>query len=69
MEMSESECSGTDCIRFLNCETGAKIAGRSLLDVGVQEALQDAGWDEEAFLERGGVYEWSRSTKKESLEW
>lgn len=47
-------------MRFLNCQSGGKIPGRSLLEVGVQEALKDAGWDENVFIERGGVFEWSR---------
>ena len=46
--------------RFLNCQGGKKIPGRSILDVGVQEALKDAGYDEEAFYRRGGVFEWTR---------
>jgi len=50
----------------LNCETGAKIPGRSLLEVGVQSALEDAGWNEQAFIDRGGIFDWSRS---EDMEW
>ncbi|KAF8521383.1 hypothetical protein BU17DRAFT_45745 [Hysterangium stoloniferum] len=41
-------------------QMGGKVPGRSLLQVGVQEALKDSGWDEEAFHERGGVFDWSR---------
>ncbi|KAF9078705.1 radical SAM enzyme, partial [Rhodocollybia butyracea] len=44
---------------FLNCSDGGKTPGRSLLKVGVYEALKDAGWDAKAFEERGGVFDWS----------
>ena len=59
------------CGRFLNCTDGGKKPGRSLLDVGVQEALKDAGFDEKAFFDRGGVYEWSRNRDREEAipEW
>jgi radical S-adenosyl methionine domain-containing protein 2 len=45
--------------RFLNSETGGKVPGRSLLDVGVQVALQGAGFDEDGFIERGGIFDWT----------
>ena len=54
--------------RFLNCEDGGKKPGTSLLDVGVQPALQDSGFDEAAFNERGGLFDWKRETLP-SLEW
>ncbi|KAF9475013.1 hypothetical protein BDN70DRAFT_996711 [Pholiota conissans] len=60
-------------MRFLNCENGDKKPGRSLLKVGVQTALDDAGWDENAFKERGGIFEWSRAVenreKQKKLDW
>ncbi|KAL7272862.1 hypothetical protein RUND412_004309 [Rhizina undulata] len=31
-----------------------------ILEIGVQEALKKAGWDEESFIERGGIYDWTR---------
>jgi hypothetical protein len=31
--------------RFLNCSLGGKTPGRSILEVGVPQALQDAGFD------------------------
>ncbi|KAF4610895.1 hypothetical protein D9613_007028 [Agrocybe pediades] len=65
--MKDSYLNLDEKMRFLNCETGAKIPGRSLLEVGVQAALQDAGWDEKAFIERGGVFDWSRSP--EDMDW
>ncbi|KAH8826244.1 hypothetical protein DL96DRAFT_1607554 [Flagelloscypha sp. PMI_526] len=57
---------------FLNCLDGGKTPGRSLLDVGVREALKDAGWDETAFRERGGIFDWSREEEvvpESSLDW
>jgi len=60
------------CGRFLNCSDSGKKPGRSLLDVGVQEALKDAGFDEKAFIERGGIFEWGRNSDSEeakALEW
>jgi radical S-adenosyl methionine domain-containing protein 2 len=58
--------------RFLNCANGGKTPGRSLLEVGVEEALKDAGFDDQAFIDRGGIFEWSRSKdneKENPLEW
>lgn len=46
--------------RFLDCSTGGKIPGRSLLEVGVDQALRDGGFDQEAFDTRGGIYNWSK---------
>lgn len=55
--------------RFLNCQDGGKKPGKSLLEVGVQDALQDAGFNEKAFEERGGIFDWKRATSAKSLEW
>jgi radical S-adenosyl methionine domain-containing protein 2 len=65
---SHDECF---CGRFLNCCDSGKKPGRSLLNVGVEEALKDAGFDEKAFLERGGIFDWGRSDSEEAkvLEW
>lgn len=53
--------------RFLNCTGGKKLPGRSLLKVGVQASLEDAGWETETFVERGGIFEWERP--REDLSW
>ena len=66
---SHDECF---CDRFLNCSDSGKKPGRSLLDVGVEEALKDAGFDEKAFFERGGVFDWGRNKDSEEAtvpEW
>ncbi|RDB14720.1 Radical S-adenosyl methionine domain-containing protein 2 [Hypsizygus marmoreus] len=52
-------------MRFLNCTGGKKMPGRSILDVGVQVALQDAGWETETFIDRGGIFEWKRPRPEE----
>ena len=38
---------------------------RSVLAVGVSEALKDAGFDNKAFIDRGGIFDWTRETKAE----
>jgi len=61
---------GGEYRRFLNCQDGGKKPGRSLLKVGVQAALEDAGFDNQTFVDRGGIFEWSRERKvQEELEW
>uniref|UniRef100_A0A8C7F465 Radical S-adenosyl methionine domain containing 2 n=1 Tax=Oncorhynchus kisutch TaxID=8019 RepID=A0A8C7F465_ONCKI len=40
---------------------------RSILDVGVEEAIQFSGFDEKMFLKRGGKYVWSKADMR--LEW
>ena len=43
------------------------MPGKSLLKVGVDAALADAGWEPETFIERG-VFEWERQ-RSNDLEW
>eukprot|EP00873_Tetraselmis_striata_P038389 jgi/Tetstr1/458653/TSEL_045046.t1 len=47
-------------MRFLNCSSGSKVAGDSILDVGVPQALKQAGFDAETFVSRGGVYKYRK---------
>ena len=54
--------------RFLNCSDSGKRPGRSLLNVGVEEALKDAGFDEKTFFERGGVFDWGRESDSEEAK-
>lgn len=57
-------------MRFLNCRNGKKEPSASLLDVGVQHALRGSGFDEKAFLDRGGIYVWSKQQlSRDELEW
>ncbi|KAF8335558.1 hypothetical protein F5887DRAFT_891868 [Amanita rubescens] len=65
--MKDSYLNLDERMRFLDCRDGGKKPGRSLLEVGVQDALQDSGFDEKAFMERGGIFDWKKDS--ESLEW
>ena len=55
--------------RFLDCTTGGKIPTRSILDVGLEAAVEElvrssgGGFEKDTFLARGGYYpeSWSRS--------
>ncbi|KAL0222035.1 hypothetical protein RCL1_001889 [Eukaryota sp. TZLM3-RCL] len=47
-------------LRFLNCQSDSKVPTESILNVSVQEALAQSGFDQEAFLRRGGVFKWSK---------
>jgi radical S-adenosyl methionine domain-containing protein 2 len=56
--------------RFLNCQGGGKRPGLSILKVGVEEAMRDAGFDNDAFVARGGIFQWSRGLPEpEALDW
>lgn len=57
---------------FLN--KGVKGKTKSILEVGVEEALKDVYWDERGFQERGGEYKWTKPSGeghggKAELEW
>lgn len=54
-------------MRFLDCTKGNKDPSRSILDVGVDNALLFSGFDEKMFFKRGGKYVWSKADLK--LEW
>ncbi|XP_052001666.1 radical S-adenosyl methionine domain-containing protein 2 [Xyrauchen texanus] len=54
-------------MRFLDCREGRKDPSKSILDVGVEEAIKFSGFDEKMFRIRGGKYLWSKADMK--LEW
>ncbi|XP_017549840.1 radical S-adenosyl methionine domain-containing protein 2 [Pygocentrus nattereri] len=54
-------------MRFLDCRAGRKDPSKSILDVGVEEAIKFSGFDEKMFLKRGGKYIWSKADMK--LDW
>ncbi|KAI1159396.1 hypothetical protein F5B18DRAFT_637245 [Nemania serpens] len=63
---------------FLDKGGGAEKQSRSILEVGVQRALSEIRWDQEAFWTRRGMYDWTKdelemggcgSIDKKSLEW
>ena len=47
-------------MRFLDNTGGSKVPSKSILDVGVQDALCSSGFDEQMFYKRGGRYVWSK---------
>lgn len=51
---------------FLDCSKGGKVPSESILDVGVERALAQAGFDHDAFQKRGGEYEWRRERERET---
>ncbi|KAM4625369.1 S-adenosylmethionine-dependent nucleotide dehydratase RSAD2 [Polymixia lowei] len=54
-------------MRFLDCREGRKDPSKSILDVGVKEAIRFSGFDEKMFLKRGGKYVWSKADMQ--LQW
>ncbi|XP_005998977.1 S-adenosylmethionine-dependent nucleotide dehydratase RSAD2 [Latimeria chalumnae] len=54
-------------MRFLDCTKGRKDPSKSILDVGVENAVKFSGFDEKMFLKRGGKYVWSKADMK--LDW
>ncbi|KAI1773281.1 hypothetical protein F4818DRAFT_443629 [Hypoxylon cercidicola] len=53
---------------FLDKGGGVVKQSRSILEVGVQKALSEVRWDQEAFNNRGGVYEWSKDMVEGNAE-
>jgi len=47
-------------LRFLDCSENGKIPSQSILEVGVERALSQAGFDDAMFQKRGGIFEWTR---------
>ncbi|KAH8128850.1 hypothetical protein ACSS6W_002249 [Trichoderma asperelloides] len=59
-----------ECMRFL--DRNGKQPSKSILEVGVKDALKAVFWDEAAFVERGGIYDWNKSPcspDNQELEW
>lgn len=63
-------------LRFLDKGNGVEKASASILDVGVRAALAQIEWDQEAYVKRGAVYEWSKDQAEgcgggsaKELEW
>eukprot|EP00731_Ephydatia_muelleri_P004015 Em0002g191a len=54
-------------MRFLDCTKGRKDPSKSILDVGVADAMKFSGFDEAMFKKRGGVYNWSKADMR--LDW
>jgi len=47
-------------MRFLNCSNNGKVPSRSILEVGVFEALKCSGFDEKTFFSRNAIYDWNK---------
>ncbi|KAF2639192.1 radical SAM enzyme, partial [Massarina eburnea CBS 473.64] len=47
-------------LKFLSKGDSSKPNSGKILEVGVQKALSQVDWDQEMFMARGGVYDWSR---------
>ncbi|KAK6513061.1 hypothetical protein TWF506_009224 [Arthrobotrys conoides] len=45
---------------FLDKGEGMMTKSESILEVGVKEAMKQVVWDKKSFVERGGIYDWSR---------
>ncbi|KAF8162408.1 hypothetical protein K438DRAFT_1858551 [Mycena galopus ATCC 62051] len=61
---------------FLDKGSGREKQSRSILEVGVQAALDEVHWDQDAFRARGGLYDWSKDVEQscgtansKELEW
>jgi len=53
-------------MRFLDSSSGGKEPSESILDVGVQKAMTHSGYDAQKFVNRGGIYDWTKSTAVQS---
>ncbi|KAI0432267.1 hypothetical protein F5Y09DRAFT_339772 [Xylaria sp. FL1042] len=52
---------------FLDKGAGAEKQSQSILDVGVHKALSEVYWDQKAFKNRGGMYDWTKDGVEENL--
>ncbi|KAI1100806.1 hypothetical protein F4804DRAFT_317796 [Jackrogersella minutella] len=53
---------------FLDKGGGVEKQSRSILEVGVQRALSEVRWDQAAFKQRGGVFEWTKQVAEDEGE-
>jgi radical S-adenosyl methionine domain-containing protein 2 len=47
-------------MRFLDKGDSEEKASESILKVGVKRAMRQVRWDDNAFRERGGIYDWNK---------
>ncbi|XP_068135189.1 S-adenosylmethionine-dependent nucleotide dehydratase RSAD2 [Hyperolius riggenbachi] len=66
-QMRDSYLILDEYMRFLDCRNGRKDPSRSILDVGVENAIKFSGFDEKMFFKRGGKYVWSKADLR--LDW
>ncbi|KAI4703370.1 hypothetical protein J4E81_002248 [Alternaria sp. BMP 2799] len=55
-------------MRFMDKGEGMMTTSASILDVGVEKAMQQIVWDKKSFVERGGIYDWGRADMKPTKE-
>lgn len=71
--MAKSYLILNEYMQFLDRD--GRIPSESILDVPVEDALAQVFWDEQAFISRGGVYDWNKETGgcgnpiEKDLEW
>lgn len=51
-------------MRFLDKGDGEEKASESILDVGVTKAMAQVRWDQNSFVERGGLYDWTKASEQ-----
>uniref|UniRef100_A0A8C5QAA7 S-adenosylmethionine-dependent nucleotide dehydratase RSAD2 n=1 Tax=Leptobrachium leishanense TaxID=445787 RepID=A0A8C5QAA7_9ANUR len=66
-QMRDSYLILDEYMRFLDCRNGRKDPSKSIMDVGVENAIKFSGFDEKMFFKRGGKYVWSKADLK--LDW
>ncbi|MEE6522816.1 hypothetical protein FKM82_021436 [Ascaphus truei] len=66
-QMRDSYLILDEYMRFLDCRQGRKDPSKSILDVGVENAIKFSGFDEKMFFKRGGKYVWSKADLR--LDW
>ncbi|KAM4693503.1 S-adenosylmethionine-dependent nucleotide dehydratase RSAD2 [Discoglossus pictus] len=66
-QMRDSYLILDEYMRFLDCRNGRKDPSKSILDVGVENAIKFSGFDEKMFFKRGGKYIWSKADLR--LDW
>ncbi len=57
--------------RFLDNSSGRMKPSESILEVGVDQAMQQSGFKQKKYLERGGRYDWTKPTvcQNPDLDW
>jgi radical S-adenosyl methionine domain-containing protein 2 len=56
-------------MRFMDKGKGELKLSESILDVGVRAAMDQVVWDKKKFIDRGGIYDWSRTDVPEQSTW
>jgi len=46
--------------RFFQNSSGSIEYSKSILEIGVIDAIKEVGWDKKKFIRRGGYYDWQK---------